>query len=168
MQLAFLHGLESGPRGGKVRSLSARWPDLISPDCEGLVDVDDRLETVKRSLSDAGPLLLVGSSFGGLVAALLADERARLGATGLDIRGLVLCAPALQVAAAEAITACPVPCVLIHGRGDTVVPIAASRAFAARFGCTLVEVEDGHRLAASHGRLVDEVARLLASVEVSR
>lgn len=161
MRIAFLHGLESGPHGSKYHALAQRWPDLLAPDCEGEFDVQARKRRVTKLLAGQGPVVLVGSSFGGLIAALLADENAGQDDAPVDIRGLVLCAPALHIPAAEAIERCPVPCVIVHGRDDDVVPIDASRAYAARFGLPLIEVNDGHRLAASQDRLVAETAALL-------
>ncbi len=160
MRIAFLHGLESGPHGRKYQSLAARWPDVLAPDCEGVRDVETRVAIVSDALAGQGPLLLVGSSFGGLVAALLADKPG-----DLDIRGVVLCAPALHVPAADVIQRRAHSCVVIHGTEDDIVPVTASRAFAARLGCTLIEVTDGHRLASSGDVLLAEVAKMIAALK---
>lgn len=56
-----------------------------------------------------------------------------------------------------------VPTLILHGRGDDVVDIAVSRAFAAgRRHVRLVELEDGHALVASLPRIIEEADRFLA------
>lgn len=56
-----------------------------------------------------------------------------------------------------------VPTLILHGLHDDVVPIAASRAFAAgRPHVRLIELDDGHELIASLPRLLDESDRFLA------
>ncbi|NCQ34247.1 hypothetical protein GW813_04035 [bacterium] len=59
----------------------------------------------------------------------------------------------------------PVPTVIIHGKGDEVVPIAVSRDFAAAYpdDVRLIEVDDEHGLAQSLDRIVAETRALLAS-----
>lgn len=96
---------------------------------------------------------LVGSSFGGLTAALLYAGLTKDTAEA-RVHGLLLLAPAFHLAAADDIGCCHPNTVLLHGVQDAVVPIEASRAFAARFGCELVEVEDGHRLTDSHSEIL--------------
>ena len=72
-RLVFLHGLESGPHGSKYQALREIDPDLISPDCEGLNDIGERLAVIERELEGIGRMVLVGSSFGGLAALLFAQ-----------------------------------------------------------------------------------------------
>ena len=56
-----------------------------------------------------------------------------------------------------------VPTLILHGRGDDVVPVAHSRAFAAgRPHVRLVELDDGHELVASLPVLLAETERFLA------
>ena len=140
MQIVFLHGLETGPHGSKYQALKQMFGEVISPDCEGIKDPQQRLTIIQQALSEQlGPFLVVGSSAGGLMALLLQREEPR-------VKGLVLCAPALHTEIAESLRAEGLPeTVIIHGRSDDVVPIESSRAF----GAPLVEVDDGHRLSAS-------------------
>lgn len=137
MKIVFLHGLETGPHGSKYQALKKMFGEVISPDCEGVKDPQQRLTIIKQALKDqAGPFLVVGSSAGGLMALLLQREDPR-------VKGLVLCAPALHTEFAESLTAEGLPeTVIIHGLSDDVVPIESSRSF----GAPLVEVDDGHRL----------------------
>lgn len=56
-----------------------------------------------------------------------------------------------------------VPTLIVHGRGDAVVDVALSRAFAAeRRHVRLVEVDDGHELVGSLPRILDEADTFLA------
>ncbi len=56
-----------------------------------------------------------------------------------------------------------VPVLLIHGRNDDVVDIEGSRTWAStRRNCRMIEVEDGHELAASLPLICTEVRRFLA------
>ncbi len=159
-QLVFLHGLESGPHGGKFQALRELEPTVFAPDFEGVFELDARMAIAERALADRGPLVLVGSSFGGLVAALYADRYPD------RVAACVLCAPALmddrwpQVAA---IAHVPAHTVLLHARQDDVVAIDWSRAFAARHRLRLVEVDDDHRLSDSRPLLVQLAREALAA-----
>jgi pimeloyl-ACP methyl ester carboxylesterase len=72
-------------------------------------------------------------------------------------RGLLLCAPALALPPPPSFRGelgCPVPTTILHGTRDEVIPIDISRAFAARHGARLVEVDDDHSLAGSLPRIL--------------
>ncbi|MDX2480973.1 MAG: YqiA/YcfP family alpha/beta fold hydrolase [Desulfuromusa sp.] len=152
MTLLFLHGLESGPHGTKYQALKKTFGSVISPDCSGIIDPQQRLQIIMETIKQSEEqFLVIGSSMGGLMALLLqqaAPER---------IAGMVLCAPALHRPAATGLSASTLPpTVVIHGRQDTVVPIAASR----KFGCPLLEVDDDHSLKNSLTIILSEVAKL--------
>ena len=142
MRIVFLHGLQSSPHGNKYQGLAAAFDDVTSPDCEGVYDIEARLEMILAHLGET-PALLVGSSFGGLAAALIAHRHPEL------VLGMVLCAPALHRDAAIGLANLTAPAVIIHGLHDAVVPIKSSRAAAFALGMPLVEVEDDHQLSAS-------------------
>jgi pimeloyl-ACP methyl ester carboxylesterase len=63
----------------------------------------------------------------------------------------MLCAPALHLPQSIVdLTAPPVaPTIIVHGVRDEVVPIAASRAWAARHHVRVIEVDGDHGLAGS-------------------
>jgi pimeloyl-ACP methyl ester carboxylesterase len=130
--------------------------DVISPDCTGMTDIFERLSFVKKSIkNEDGPLLVVGSSFGGLLALLLQSSDPEI------VAGMVLCAPALhQPAAAGLKSEALPPTVIIHGIEDDVVPIDASRSF----GAPLIEVEDDHRLSRSLELILREVSSMKLSL----
>ena len=155
MTLVFLHGLETGPHGSKYQALRVVDPHVMAPDCEGVLDLDARLAIVERDLTGLNDLVLVGSSFGGLVATLFADRHPQ------QVRGYVLCAPALHLGHADAITHVPKQAHVLHGRRDDVVPIEASRAFCQHWGLPLHEVDDDHRLHASMPVMVELARKLI-------
>lgn len=117
MRVIYLHGRNSTGQTEKARLIRRQLPDLVAPDFTG--SLAQRLEKLEPILGQQR-WVLIGSSFGGLMAALwtcLYPER---------VERLILLAPALHYADFEAPPA-PVntPCVLIHGWGDEVVPFEA-------------------------------------------
>jgi pimeloyl-ACP methyl ester carboxylesterase len=84
--IVFVHGLEGSPQGRKAQRLRALGLPLQVRDLRG-VSLQGRYDAVERD-TRGGRALLVGSSYGGLVAALLAQAHPE------RFTGLVLCAPA--------------------------------------------------------------------------
>lgn len=133
----FLHGLESSSQGRKAKVLAAMgWE---TPDFTG--DLAQRMAQLAPLLGE-DPCLLVGSSFGGLMAALWAVRHPSL------VSRLVLLAPALHRPEFVCREPVHVPTVLIHGVRDTIVPhqLVAERAGEAFLDLRVAWVEDGHRL----------------------
>jgi len=97
---------------------------------------------------------IVGSSYGGLLAALLYNKHPeRFG-------GYVLLAPAFYSSHADAlstITKVPDNAVVIHGTQDEIVPLQEVEDFCVDKGLDLVVVEDGHRLKASYSEILERV-----------
>ena len=122
MRYYFLHGLDSSSNGTKGRYFKKNFPDFIIPDFEGSLDMRmQKLEALCSKPMGAGePVVLVGSSFGGLMAACLAvkhPERAMrliLMAPALNFPGLDI--PEEKIAA---------PTYLLIGSCDTVTPAGA-------------------------------------------
>jgi alpha-beta hydrolase superfamily lysophospholipase len=94
--ILFLHGLESGPHGGKYHALCRAGWTVEAPDCTAVSDIRERVVRARASLRTLdGPVHVVGSSFGGLAAvflweALEASERTA-------IATMLLLAPALHL-----------------------------------------------------------------------
>jgi len=158
LDLLFFHGLESGPRGRKVQAFEAAGHRVRSPDMRGL-DLAARLPVATAALDEAcaavgRPPIVVGSSYGGITAVLVAMAVAAR-ATPLRLPGLVLAAAALELPEPPVLAigverldaGCPT--ILVHGLRDDVVPIAWSRRYAARTGSALWEVDDDHGLGSS-------------------
>ena len=86
--LIFLHGLDSSGNGSKGRYFSERYPQMLRPDFSG--DLPTRLAQLEEVVGKGEDLLLVGSSYGGLLATVFA-----LNHPG-KVQRLVLLAPAFN------------------------------------------------------------------------
>ena len=138
----FIHGLDSSSRGTKGTYFREKYPEMLMEDYSG--GLDDRMEQLERQLSEKSGLILVGSSYGGLMAAIFAcRHEART-------RQLILLAPALGHIDFGALCKTPlaVPVTLYHGRQDDVVPPEETRRIAERLFLNLDYhlVEDDHNL----------------------
>lgn len=138
---AFIHGLDSSSRGTKGCFFRERYPQMILEDYSG--PLEERMAQLERGLAGKKNLILVGSSYGGLMAALFSCR------SETRIRRLILLAPALGFADFN-IGARPlqIPVTLYHGRFDDVVPLEPTRQIAARLFANLDHhvVEDVHDL----------------------
>jgi len=138
----FVHGLESTGRGTKGMYFRERYPDMIIEDYTGSLAA--RLIKLEADLGGKTELILVGSSYGGLMAAIYACRHPD------RIRRLVLLAPAINLDEftpyrGRTLT-CPVH--LYHGRRDDVVPPEEVRPVAEAVFANLHYhlVEDDHSL----------------------
>src|SRR5690554_501553 len=147
----FFHGLESGPHGSKYQRLSESFP-VFSPDFQGM-DIWERLEKIERETRRMQNLVLVGSSYGGLLAALLYSRHPE------RVRGLVLMAPALTPESVDAVKSQPADAVVIHAPQDQVVPIGPVREKCVLHGIQITEVDDDHRLQKSHHLMLEGVRK---------
>ena len=114
----FLHGLESSHQGTKSIFFRERYPGMIIPHFTG--DLQERMEKLKRVLSDKSDIRLVGSSFGGLMASLFALENES------RVEKMILLAPAINLMgfAPHKNKTVSVPVRIYHGSGDQVIPLA--------------------------------------------
>ena len=137
MTILFLHGWTSKPGGIKPLFLAARGHEVINP---ALPD-DDFVEAVRVAQAEIDarrPDVIVGSSRGGAVA-----MNARAGSTPL----VLLCPAWRKYGSARIIKP---GTVILHSRGDDVVPFADSEALVCASGLSgsaLIEVGRDHRLA---------------------
>ncbi|HDR15313.1 MAG TPA: alpha/beta fold hydrolase [Desulfobacteraceae bacterium] len=152
MKMAFFHGLDSSPQGTKGRLLMERYPGIYVPLLPA--DINERLRIVENDIRE--PMLIIGSSLGGLTALLFAMKHPEL------VKGLILLAPAvgffdrtiLNSEQSNALDSLYVPAGLktfiIAGIRDEVIPLAAVRAMVDRSPepreITLHEVDDDHNL----------------------
>lgn len=162
MKVMFLHGLDTGPHGRKYHALVEAFGEdyVLAPDTTGIKDPLARFQVLYQTLTDTdGPLVLLGSSFGGLMAVMAADSFPD------KVKGIVLACPALTTAYMRFWGGlwpdCPI--VIVHGHQDDVVPLRCSQLYARGRGAALVTVDDDHSLAASTDRLVFEVGFMGAS-----
>jgi len=138
----FLHGLESNNQGTKAVFFREHFPAMLTPNFQG--SLRDRMEQLKPMLAGENDLALVGSSFGGLMAAAFAlTDTAR-------VRKLVLLAPALNLLPLTnyPLKTIAVPVVIYHGTRDSVIPIEASLKISQKIfsQCTFNKVVDDHFL----------------------
>jgi alpha/beta superfamily hydrolase len=143
--VVFSHGKESGPWGAKITAMAEVVRGLgvavESVDYRGMDDPAARVRKLIESGEAAkSPLLLVGSSMGGHVAAAAAG---RLGA-----RGLFLLAPAFYMKGYEEYTPQDVACptVIVHGWHDDIVPVENSIRWAREHLAALHLLNSDHRL----------------------
>lgn len=114
----FIHGLESSSQGTKGVYFRENYPDMIIEDYPGTFE--ERMDKLNTILSGKTDLILVGSSYGGLMAAVYTcenEERVKL---------LILLAPALDLNEFDPYRNRKIvtPVIAYHGSGDDVVPVA--------------------------------------------
>jgi pimeloyl-ACP methyl ester carboxylesterase len=112
----FIHGLESTSQGTKGIYFRERYPEMIIEDYTG--SLETRLEKLEAVLAGKDNLILVGSSYGGLMAAIYACRYPE------KVRRLILLAPAINLEEFEPYVGqiLTMPVHLYHGRQDDVVP----------------------------------------------
>jgi len=138
----FIHGLESTSQGTKGIYFRERYPEMIIEDYTGSLEA--RMEKLEAVLAGKETLILVGSSYGGLMAAIYACRHQEM------VRRLILLAPAINLDEFESYAGqvLTMPVHLYHGRQDDVVPPGEVRPVAERtfYDLTYCLVEDDHSL----------------------
>ncbi len=208
----YLHGFASSPDSAKAKYFRDRFsslgidlktPDLNQNDFSALtltrqlrqIETEflpiESSQSTTENVKNLGEVTIIGSSFGGLTAAWLAQRQ-------LSVKQIVLLAPAFQFLGhwlpllgqqqlekwesekylpvyhygeqrylplnyqfvadmaqyPEEKLMRSVPTLIVHGKHDTIVPIQASRSFAAnRPWVQLIEVEDDHSLGNVLGKI---------------
>lgn len=152
----FIHGLDSSNKGTKAVYFRDRYPDMIVPHFTGALE--QRMQALAEILGPEHDILIVGSSFGGLMATLYAREHPD------HIRRMILLAPALNLLAplGDPAPAVSCPVLIYHGTEDRVIPLTEVEALAPRLFGDLAfhRVEDDHFLHRTFPRL--DWDRLLA------
>jgi pimeloyl-ACP methyl ester carboxylesterase len=177
LRVLFLHGLEGSPTGLKARRLRAMpGVEVVAPTLptEPVLAFREAhgpghpvppevtapsLEVARRALLEGKPDVVVGSSFGGGLALWLAVKAHWEGP-------LVLLAPAgARLFALGHLPPRPGRVVIVHGRGDDVVPMGDSvrLAEASRCDVQLWLVDDTHALGRSVASGVLDEAVLAAA-----
>ena len=111
----FLHGLDSSSQGTKGRWFAEHFPDMLIPDFVG--DLGNRLQKLEQLCDKLDTVVLVGSSFGGLMATCYAASF-----PGKCSR-LILLAPALNFPEfVPPAIPLDIPTTVIIGEHDTVTP----------------------------------------------
>ncbi len=122
--LIFIHGLMGSSQGDKATLLRGLFPGILTPDFSG--SLDERMQGLNAILGDEAVWTIIGSSFGGLMAAIFACQRPG------QVEKLVLLAPALiwPEFASNPPAPVDVQVTIYHGSRDEVIPIEAARALA--------------------------------------
>ncbi len=138
----FIHGLDSSSRGTKGTFFRDRYPDMIVEDYSG--PFPQRMDKLEDLLAEKNNLVLVGSSYGGLMAAVYAclhEDR---------VKQLILLAPALHLEPYKPFQdkTLRLPITIFHGLQDEVVPLDEVRLIARRLFVNhkFNAVEDDHSL----------------------
>lgn len=113
--LVFVHGLESTSQGNKAQYFRKSFPQMIIKDFKG--DFQTRMKKLTTLLEGKNNLIIVGSSYGGLMASQYALEHPE------KVKKLILIAPALILEGFENAASQPLktPVVIYHGTRDDVV-----------------------------------------------
>src|SRR5664280_2882161 len=114
-QLVFIHGLESTAQGTKGQFFRQFFTQMIIEDYIG--DFVTRMCKLKGLLSGSADLILVGSSFGGLMATRYAIENED------RVKKMILLAPALNLPEfrPHGHTKLHLPVIIYHGTDDNIV-----------------------------------------------
>jgi pimeloyl-ACP methyl ester carboxylesterase len=143
--VVFSHGKESGPWGSKITAMAAVAGELGVPvesiDYRGMEDPAARVgKLIDVVAALRAPVVLVGSSMGGHVAAAAAAQ--------VKPRAVFLLAPAFYMPGFEAHTPQAVACptAIVHGWHDDIVPVDNSIRWAREHAAALHLLDSGHRL----------------------
>jgi pimeloyl-ACP methyl ester carboxylesterase len=142
-RIVFIHG-SSGDKSQtyKARLLRKIFPGIVTPDFDG--DIPERMERLRAILGKESGWTLIGSSLGGLMAALFAEK-----APG-QVRKLLLLAPALTLPEFEVIPpgSIDIPTIIVQGTLDELISLQDARDLAENVftHLTYLVVEDDHRL----------------------
>jgi pimeloyl-ACP methyl ester carboxylesterase len=138
----FIHGLESNNQGTKAVYFREHFPGMLTPNFPG--SLDERMATLGALLSGKSDMVLVGSSFGGLMASMFAMEEER------RMKRLILLAPAINLMEFSPYRerTLHLPVHLYHGRQDDVIPLEEVRRVARQVfsDLTFHAVDDDHYL----------------------
>jgi len=138
----FIHGLESNNQGTKAVYFRKNFPGMLTPNFPG--PLDERMEKLQTALSGQSKIILVGSSFGGLMASIFAMENEP------RVKRLILLAPAINLMEFTPYRERKIemPVYVYHGRQDDVISLedvqkAARQVFS---NLTFHAVDDDHYL----------------------
>ena len=138
----FIHGLESSSKGTKGVFFRERYPDMIIEDFHGTLE--QRMDKLNSLLYEKSSLIMVGSSYGGLMAAIYAFNNQE------RVKKLILLAPALvfQEFEPHLKKRTDTAVIIYHGKGDDVVPLTPLHKIARKVfkNLTFNMVDDDHVL----------------------
>ena len=141
-RLIFIHGLEGTSQGSKATLLRSLFPGMLIPDFQG--SLLERMQTLDKILGRKTEWKIIGSSLGGLMAALFACQHPQ------QVSRLVLLAPALILPEFAASPPAPItiPTIIYHGNLDQLIPVESVNQLARKVftNLTFHVVDDDHGL----------------------
>ncbi|MGH1339708.1 MAG: YqiA/YcfP family alpha/beta fold hydrolase [Aureispira sp.] len=162
--ILFSHGKHSHPQSTKINYLAAIAQELgyttHSIDYTNTLDPEKRVEILRAqiALQEKAPSILVGSSMGAYVAAVMASE--------IPVQGLFLMAPAFYLNGYT--QQCFQPqCTnieIVHGWQDEVVPYQGSIEFGQKHGARLHLLQGNHRLSENQAFLQETFCSFLKRI----
>ena len=141
-RILFIHGSDSSSQTYKASILRGIYPGMLIPDFTG--GLPERMEQLEAILGAETGWALVGSSLGGLMAAIFAMQHP------VQVRKLVLLAPALTLPGFTMSlgSQISIPTIIIQGTRDELIPLEPTRRLAEKVftNLTYIVVDDDHRL----------------------
>ena len=138
----FIHGQESSSQGTKGIFFRNLFPEMIIPDFSG--EVSERMVKLEELLRDKDEITIIGSSLGGLMAALYSFENKE------RIKKLILLAPAINLSEFNPYLSKKIsmPVYVFHGREDELIPIKYIQDISKKVFTNLnfTVLDDDHRL----------------------
>ena len=141
-RILFIHGSDSNSQTYKAKLLGGIFPGMVIPDFDG--DLPERMKQLEAILGAETGWTLIGSSLGGLMAALFATQHPG------QLRKLILLAPALTLPGFTRTlpSQISIPTIIIQGTHDEFIPLEPTRRLAEKVftNLTYIAVDDDHRL----------------------
>jgi pimeloyl-ACP methyl ester carboxylesterase len=141
--IVFIHG-SGGVKSQtyKAKLLRGMFPGMVTPDFDG--PLSTRMSQLRTILGKEDGWILIGSSLGGLMAALFAYKSPR------QVRKLVLLAPAVSLMPFTKIprAAIDIPTTIVQGTRDELIHLSEARELAEKVftHLTYIVADDDHRL----------------------
>jgi len=140
--ILYIHGSDSSGQTYKATLLHDIFPSMHTPDFIG--GLPERMNQLETILGAETGWTLVGSSLGGLMAALFAMKHPE------QVRKLVLLAPALTLPGftKSLSSQISIPTTIVQGTHDEFIPLEPTRNLAEKIftHLTYIPVNDDHRL----------------------
>jgi pimeloyl-ACP methyl ester carboxylesterase len=147
--ILFIHGSDSSSQTYKAALLRGIFPGMLTPDFNG--DLQERMKQLEAILGTETGWTLIGSSLGGLMAALFATQHPG------QLRKLVLLAPALTLPGftISLPSQISIPTIIIQGTHDEFIPLEPTQRLAEKVftNLTYIVVDDDHRMHKTAGEL---------------
>ncbi len=149
--IIFIHGLESSGKGFKGTYLKSLLPDILTPNFKKFkknISLDDllkeRMGQLDLILKKRNSWIIIGSSFGGLMATLYALRNPK------KTERLILLAPFLATPMLQIDNTSPldIPTIIFHGKHDEIAQYQSSRELAYQLFTNLefITTKDHHDL----------------------